>query len=66
ESVDGEKTVYELFSPQQAMYIPPMYWRKIVPSDDAIIICLASEKYYPEDYIIDYSEFKNSTSSNLQ
>jgi len=56
---DGKnKKVVELNRPYFALYVKPGIWREIINfSSGAICLVLASEKYNPEDYIRDYSEF---------
>ena len=59
ESSYGELMTYHIDTPEKALYIPPMYWRKVIPSDDAILLNISSEKYSQEDVISDYNTFKN-------
>ncbi len=56
---DGKtKKIVELNRPYYALHIKPGIWREILNfSSGAICLVLASEKYNPEDYIRDYSEF---------
>ncbi len=58
ESTCGELNTYHIDSPEKALYIPPMYWRKVIPSQEAILLNLSSEKYKQEDIISDYKVFE--------
>jgi len=49
-----------LNSPSIGLFIPPGYWRTIRFSHDAVMVCLASEKYDESDYIRTYEEFKEN------
>ena len=52
-----QKQVFTLDNPDVGLYIPKGYWRKIKFSHNAVLLCLASEKYDEDDYIRDYKEF---------
>lgn len=56
---DGEnKKTFHLDKPWKGLYVPAGLWRDLENfSRGAVLLCLASEKYDPEDYIRDYSEF---------
>lgn len=56
---DGNKEiVYELNSPNEALYIPPKVWRTTFDhSLDAVLLALSSLEYNEQDYIRDYNEF---------
>ena len=58
EDVSGNKKEFILDNPQKALYIPPMYWRTIKFSHNAVLLCLASEFYNEQDYIRNYQKFK--------
>jgi len=58
ESTRGQLKTYQIDSPEKGLYIPPMYWRKVIPSRDAILLNLSSEKYTQEDIISDYKVFE--------
>lgn len=53
----GKEFEFLLNHPQKALYIPKGYWRTISFSKDAVLLCLASEKYDAKDYIRDYKLF---------
>jgi WxcM-like, C-terminal len=59
ESLSGEKQTFLLDNPQIGLYIPKLYWRDIVFSHSAVLLCLASEPYEVDDYIRNYDEFKS-------
>lgn len=56
---DGkEKKSFLLDRPWKGLLIPAGLWRDLENfSGGAVVMCLASEKYDPEDYIRDYEEF---------
>ncbi len=58
ESVKGEKKSFLLDNPQIGLFIPKLYWRDIVFSHSAVLLCLASEPYSIDDYIRNYDQFK--------
>ena len=57
---DGRnKKIIQLNRPYYGLLVVPGIWREIVNfSSGAICLVLASEKYAEEDYIRDYSEFR--------
>lgn len=56
---DGNtETVYELNTPNEAVYISPKVWRTTFEhSPDAVLLVLSSLEYNEGDYIRDYDEF---------
>jgi dTDP-4-dehydrorhamnose 3,5-epimerase-like enzyme len=58
-NANGEKSHFVLDSPEKGLYIPPMHWRTIKFSHNAVLLCLASEIYVEGDYIRDFDEFIN-------
>ena len=56
-----EKELFILDNPDKGLYIPNGYWREIKFSHNAVLLCLASEKYDEKDYIRDFNEFKLKT-----
>jgi dTDP-4-dehydrorhamnose 3,5-epimerase-like enzyme len=58
-NVNGEKSYFVLDSPEKGLYIPPMHWRTIKFSHNAVLLCLASEIYVEGDYLRDFDEFIN-------
>lgn len=59
ETFAGVKKHFILNQPHVGLYIPPMIWRDIKFSHNAVLLCLASKEYSEKDYIRDYFEFKN-------
>lgn len=59
ENISGDVYEFTLNSPESGIYVPPGFWREIQFSHDAVLLCLASEKYIEDDYIRDYDKFKN-------
>jgi dTDP-4-dehydrorhamnose 3,5-epimerase-like enzyme len=49
--------VFTLSSRSTGLFIPAMYWRRLELSKNAILLCIASSGYNPNDYIRDYDEF---------
>lgn len=58
EDLQGNKTEFVLDSPEKGLYIPKHIWRDIKFSHNAVLLCLASEKYTEEDYIREYETFQ--------
>lgn len=56
---DGNKeTIYELNSPNEALYVAPNIWRTTFEhSSDAVLLVLSSLEYNELDYIRDYNQF---------
>ena len=57
EGCNGSKTEFVLDNPNTGLYLPPMHWRTIHFSHNAVLLCLASAEYSEEDYIRTYQEF---------
>lgn len=57
EDLQGNKTEFVLDSPEKGLYIPKHIWRDIKFSHNAVLLCLASEKYSEADYIREYDNF---------
>ncbi|MCL7753177.1 FdtA/QdtA family cupin domain-containing protein [Polaribacter sp. Z022] len=56
----GKKYSFELKKPNQGLFIPEGFWRDIKFSHNAVLLCLASEKYLEDDYVRDYEVFKHT------
>lgn len=56
---DGiNENIYELNSPEQALYISPKVWRiTFEHSSDSVLLVLSSLEYNEADYIREYDEF---------
>jgi hypothetical protein len=57
EDLQGNKSEFLLDRPDKGLYIPQKNWRDIKFSHNAVLLCLASEKYIEEDYIRNYETF---------
>jgi len=57
EDLNGNKEEFVLDSPDKGLYIPKLIWRDIKFSHNAVLLCMASEKYIASDYIRDYKTF---------
>ena len=58
ESTKGDLFNCTLDKADKALYIPPMWWGKMIFSKNAIMIGLASDEFDECDYIRKRSEFK--------
>lgn len=63
EDTKGNKNQFTLDNPNKGLFIPKGHWRDIRFSHNAVLLCLASEKYDEKDYIRNYEEFKNTSIS---
>lgn len=63
---DGvNKKIFHLDKPWKGLLIAPGLWRDLENfSQDAVLLCLASEKYDETDYIRDYDEFLEFKGTN--
>jgi dTDP-4-dehydrorhamnose 3,5-epimerase-like enzyme len=59
EDLNQNSFDFQLEKPEQGLYIPPLHWRTIQFSHNAVLLCLASEVYDEQDYIRSYQEFKS-------
>lgn len=59
ENQKGDKYKFTLNNPSMGLYIPPLHWRTIRFSHNAVLMCLASDLYQEVDYIRDYNNFKS-------
>jgi dTDP-4-dehydrorhamnose 3,5-epimerase-like enzyme len=48
---------YVLDNPNQGLYIPNFYWRKLDFSENAVCLCMSSSDYDEADYIREYEQF---------
>ena len=54
----GMQEVYELNTPEQALYTGTMLWREMYDfSGGCVLMVIASEYYNPEEYIRDYDKY---------
>jgi hypothetical protein len=59
EDLEGTQLKFTLNTPSEGLYIPPLHWRKIRFSHNAVLLCMVSWKFTQADYIRDYIEFKS-------
>ena len=57
EDLQGNTAEFVLDSPEKGLFIPKHIWRDIKFSHNAVLLCLASEKYTEADYIREYDHF---------
>lgn len=54
----GNEAVFILNRPHTGIYLPTMVWKDMYDfSEDSVLLCLASQRYDPQEYIRDYDEF---------
>ena len=63
EGYKGDIKEFILDNPHTGLYLPPMHWRTIHFSHNAVLLCLASEEYSVDDYIRNHEEFKRLSKS---
>lgn len=59
ENLDGDFFHFILNKSSQALYIPNYYWKTISYNNNCVLLSMASEVYFEEDYIRDYDDFMN-------
>ncbi|MCE7993265.1 MAG: WxcM-like domain-containing protein [Roseivirga sp.] len=57
ESQSGETLGYTLSEPNQGLYIPPLWWGKMLFRNKAIMLGLASDEFSESDYIRNRKDF---------
>lgn len=57
EDFNGDCQNFLLEEPKVGLYIPPLVWREITFSHNAVLLCLASREYSETDYIRNYDDF---------
>lgn len=57
DTKEGEIFECKLDSANQGLYIPPMWWGKMVFSHEALLLGLSSEEFSEQDYIRKRDEF---------
>lgn len=60
EDQRGTVMSYTLDNPKLGLYIPPLWWGKMLFKGKAILLGLASDEFSEEDYIRDKSAFNGS------
>ena len=58
EDGKGHIDTFILEEPKVGLYIPPLVWREITFSHNAVLLCLASSEYNENDYFRNYDDFK--------
>lgn len=54
----GNEAVFILNRPHTGIYLPTMVWKDMYDfSKDSVLLCLASQRYDPQEYIRNYDEF---------
>jgi len=56
---EGLEYAFVLDNPSIGLYIPKKYWREISFFQNAVLLCLASDKFDENDYIRDFNDFKD-------
>ncbi len=56
--ISGESFIFDLISPEEALYIPAMIWSEVVFGQDAILLGLSDRAFDENDYIRDKKEFE--------
>ncbi len=62
----GKQYVYSLDNSEDAILIPPGWWRVIELSKNTVLSVLASDKYNEKDYERDFNKFKEVTESKIE
>jgi hypothetical protein len=57
ETINGHVFQFILDNANTGLFLPRMSWHTMKYSQNAVQLCIASEKYDEKDYIRDYSEF---------
>lgn len=64
EDRNGNKQEFHLSNPHTGLYIPPLVWREIKFSHNAVLLCLASMEFSEQDYLREYKDFELCKSQN--
>lgn len=59
EDKSGKCYDFLLDKPENGLFIPANFWKKIEYKKPCILMCLASDHYDENDYIRNYDEFKS-------
>lgn len=58
-----EEEIYTLDVEDKGLYIPKMVWKEMYDfSEDAILLCISSKEYDPQEYIREYDKFLQEVS----
>jgi dTDP-4-dehydrorhamnose 3,5-epimerase-like enzyme len=53
-----QERIFILDKPYRGIYLPKMIWKEMYDfSNNSILLCLASTKYNPNEYITDFGQF---------
>jgi hypothetical protein len=55
--LSGKVETFDLNSPGTGLFVPPMHWKRLKFSPDAILLCLTSHLFEDNDYIKNLDEF---------
>ncbi len=58
ENLEGDVLNFNLDAPNKGLYIPAMWWGRMVFRGNAILVGLASDHFSEADYIRDKKDFK--------
>jgi hypothetical protein len=58
ESTDGGQTLFTLRHPNEGLFVPPLYWRKVQFYDQAVMAVFSSQEFDPTDNLRDYEAFR--------
>lgn len=58
ENLSGQIFDFELHTPNEGVYIPSLYWRKLQLREQAVVLALSSHPYMADDSIRDYQAFQ--------
>lgn len=57
ESQEGERLTYTLDQSDKGLYIPPIWWGKMLFKGKAMLLGLASDEFSEDDYIRNRADF---------
>lgn len=56
-NIKGEEFHFTLKDPNQGLYVPPMYWRRLRMGPEVVCLSLSSTLFDETDYIRNFEEF---------
>ena len=61
------RKIYDLERPHIGIYLPRMVWKDMYDfSTDSVLLCLASTRYDPDEYVRDYERFLREIRGSAQ
>lgn len=57
EDLKSNSYNFELDSPEVGLVVPELHWRRIDLEEDAMLLCIASDRFEDRDCILDFKEF---------